>query len=675
MIIRNYQDFKQYSLINENLDKAKKFLKDKYTLELAVNELDLLNPKISPQRKELVEQLKHKEINGIKLNDFTAEEQSLIYQKIKTLKIEPNKIKELERDKEFNDIRKISYTEEIPDSKNPNITKKKVYELDKNNIGWLYMFVYFYYMENITIPELENVYAFLNEYKGLLDKLPKKFDLDFIDPNIPNNFEKLLDGIEDVRKYKNLKKVYDSLTPILKKDYNDSPLLIKDQVSDIAQGFSSLGGSDMKKKTRLWKAFFGEERIITTDTYIHGKLYKSGEKRYFGPLFRYKDIREFVRAAENFLKSCKNEGITEFYKRIEDCNNKFGTLGSDVIYDENGILIIDVKSFNANRMLNGHTRHCIKDSASTWSSYGLDDQNKQYYIYNFNLQNYEGLSTIGITIDPIKNIKACHDKDDRGLTSNIKSILKEWEKKYNLSVDIFKDYLIPMSKEEIKRREDSKKANREIVKPLIKVDELIKLVQIDGADINTQNCQVLLNAVEENNLEKTEAALELGANPNMRSGDAIINRAKNVDMIKLLVKHHSELTGVVFENISNDLEAVIFCLNQGLDPNFGNYLPYRRCCRGSYISESKPGESYFQVLMMLIKYGAIISDPKAGDSFVRWAAEFGRSDIINYLASKGVKNGYKTSHRWVSNSRKLPDDMKTQTLELLEKYANEFGEK
>ncbi len=673
MIIRNYQDFRQYSLINEDLDKSKKLLKDKYMLELAVKELDLLNPTISSQRKELAEQLKHKEINGIKLNDFTQEEQSLIYQKIRTLKIEPNKLKEIERDKEFNDIKKISYTEEIPDSKNPNIKKKKVYELGINNIGWLYMFTYFYYIENVSIPELENVYAFLMEYKGLLDKLPKKFNLNFIDTNIPNNFEKLLDGIEDIRKYKNLKKVYDSLTPILKKDYNDSPVLIKDKVSDIAQGFSTLGGSDMEKKTRLWKAFFGEERLITSDIYIHGQFYKSGERRYFGPLFRYKDIREFVRAAENFLKSCKNEGITEFYKRIEDCNKTFGTLGSDVVYDENGILVIDVKSFNANRILNGHTRHCIKDSQSTWSSYGLDDQNKQYYIYNFNLPNYDGLSTIGLTIEPNHNIRACHDKDDRSLTSNIKSILKQWENTYNLTVDIYRDYLIPMSKEEIKRREDSKKANREVIKPLISIEELKKLVQVDGADINTQNCQVLLNAVEENNLEKTKVALEMGANPNMRSGDAIINRAKTIDMIKLLVQYYSQLTGVVFENICHDLDCVTFCLNQGLDPNFGNYLPYRRCCRGSYLSESQPGESYFKVLMELIKYGATI--PKDNDSFLRWAAEFGRLDIINYLYNQGVKKGYKSSQKWVANSRKLPDDMKTQTLELLKKYANEFGEK
>ena len=480
-----------------------------------------------------------------------------------------------------------------------------------------------------------------------------------------------MDSLEDYRK---IKKVIDKLTNVLKKDYNDSPEVIKGQFAEVARGFDQLGGTDEAKKEKLWKSFFGEVRTIETDQVIHGKAYKKGDKRYFGPLSRYTNIREFIKAAQNYLKSSENETILAFYDKINTCNEKYGFLGADTVYEENGILIIEVKSFQANQFLNGHTRHCIKDYSSQWENYVASHNNKQYYIYNFNIPQYDNYSTIGITIEPGQRIRACHAKDDANISGSIKSILKKWEGEYDIKDDIF-DQLKPMTDEEIRRREKAKIAEREIVKKGLSIEQIKGYVKEDGANINKDNCVALLHAVEENNHEKAQVILELGGSPNLRSkADAIINKAQDLDMIKLLVSNGSELTGEVFNNICNDLEAVEYCLKQGLDPNFDNSLPIRRCCKGGWKTKDDIGEGYYDVFQLLVKYGAKLADEGGRNMAIKWAAEYGRLNFIDYMLEKGVKTGFKAALSWLKHSRKIPDDKKAITIAYLEDKIKEYGD-
>ena len=113
-------------------------------------------------------------------------------------------------------------------------------------------------------------------------------------------------------------------------------------------------------------------------------------------------------------------------------------------------MIIEVKSFQANQFLNGHTRHCIKDYSSQWDNYVSSHNNKQYYIYNFNIPQYDNLSTIGITIQPGQSVRACHAKDDANIMNSIKGILKKWEGEYDIKDDIFAQ-LKPMTDESFSR--------------------------------------------------------------------------------------------------------------------------------------------------------------------------------------------------------------------------------
>lgn len=650
MKLFKYNQFLNEKPLNENLDKAKKLMKDRYLLITAATELGLI-------KGELKAQLDHKEKKSVTMRDFTENQQAQIREKLKTMKIDDTQVRTLERDPEFLKIREF---------------------LGQKYIGWMYPFTYFYFIEMVPLDELftneNSIFNQLIKYSGLLDKLPKKFDQNFIDPDIPNNAEVLIDGLESLNDYRKIKKIFDRLTPVLKKDYNDSPVVIKDQFAEVARGFDKLGGNNEEKREKLMKSFFGEVRTIEEDQVIYSKAYKKGEKRYFGPLNRYQNIREFIKAAQNYLKSSDDDNIMAFYEKINKCNDKFGALGCDVVFDENGILVIEVKSFPANQFLNGHTRHCIKDSMAQWKNYVSDQYNKQYYIYNFNIPQYDNMSTIGITIEPKQKIRAAHAVNDLSISDSIEDILKDWNKKYDIKENIF-SFLKPMSDEEIKNKEKAKLAEREIVKKGISIAKIIEYVKEGGADINKDRCVALLNSVEEDDYEKTKTILELGGSPNLREkADAIVNKALNLDMIKLLVTYGSELTSQVFNNICNDYDAVEFCLKQGLDPSFDNSLPVRKTCKGSYKSPNDIGKGYFDTFLLLLKYGAKLADDNGRVMAVKWAAEFKRIEFIEHMIKIGYKSGFKQAAIWLKHSRKLNIKDTNFITNYLEQKAKEFGE-
>ena len=389
---------------------------------------------------------------------------------------------------------------------------------------------------------------------------------------------------------------------------------------------------------------------------------------------------------------------------------KFGAMGAEEIFNENGIFIISVKSFGANRILNAHTSHCIKDSLSQWEGYVNKDrqgrqveENMQYYVYNFNLAQSNSLFTIGITIEPDdkqNHIRAAHNKIDGNVASNVINILKDWGTEYDVESDAAtkakelgaKDaeiskygalfaLLRPVTSEDLEKRRKSRAANIEIVKKGITMEQIKQYVTVDGADINREACKVLQHAVQENDLEKAKLILSLGGSPNLKPPkEGIINDATSLEMIKLLVANNSELTATVYNNICHDIDAVKFCLDNGLDPSFEDSLPVRRSCKGSYVSASDIGECYLDGIKMLLDYGASLTDKRGRYMIIKWAIEYGRTEVIDYVIENGGTMGFASAYTWLGHSRKLNiEDRKKLYLEylkpLIEKYEQaEFNE-
>jgi DNA-binding ferritin-like protein len=477
--------------------------------------------------------------------------------------------------------------------------------------------------------------------------------------------------------------MYDTLTPELKKSYDESSELSKEQFLSIVTGFdqqglNSNGVVDVAKSKQLWSSFFGQMAHDTRAFLADGKTNNPnfGKLAYMSTLRRYKNIQEFIIAANGHLKSNEIDGFAAFYDLLQSTNSKLGMSGAEQVFNENGILIIEVKSFAANIMLNGHTKHCIKDVISQWDSYVGNHNNKQYYIYNFNVPLRDNYSTIGITVEPKKSIRAIHNTPDHSVTTNdFKKLLKKWEKDYNIDKDLW-EYFLPMNEEEMNSKEKSKLANREIVKKGISIEEIIKYVTEDGADINKDSSKALENAVEEDDIVKSKLILDLGGLTNIKKGsEAIISKAKNIDMIKLLVERGSEMTGDVFSNVVDKLDSLQYCLKAGLDPAFNSNLPLRACFKGSYVSPSNMGSSYFDSFNVLIEYikktNQLDSIKQKGNMIVKWAAEFGRVEILKEFKKIGIFDNFneadwKSVISWVGISRKASEESKAETKKYLE---------
>lgn len=668
MILKKYSDFLKANMINENLDKSKKFLKERALLKKAANELGFIDDDLSWKIKE-------GEKKTLVLDDFTSEQQGELRNKLRSMKLSDKEIKDIESDPEF----------------------IKIKELLQPNIGYLYNFIYMYYVEMVPFDGpggIEDLYKRIIENKAVLDKLPKKFDANFIDTTLPNekerrnNAEILEDGLDSLKDYKLVQKILETIPKKLKQGYNSAPELTKQQFVNIAKGFDEVPSD---KKEKVWKTFFGELRLDTRATKIDGSPNPNFNKMvYMSSLVRFVNmenpLREFIKAAQNHLESSTNEGYADRIDKINKTNDKFGNLGATIVYDNKGILVIEVKSFQANVLLNGHTSHCIKDSTYQWDSYaGSSKNNKQYYIYNFNLSPFDNNSTIGITIGPGQTIYAAHDKPDTSISSSIKGKLKKWEEEYGIEDDIW-SYLKPVSQEEIEKKERAKLAEREIVRKGITIEQIKKYVTEDGADINKDNAIALINAVKEDDIEKVKYCLELGASPNLKKGsESAISKSKNLEMIKLLVTYGSDLSGDIYMNILGDTDALEFCLKAGIDPNFSKSMPMRRTCRGTWKSRNNIGESYFDSFKLLLKYGATMESETGRTSILKWACEYGRMEILEYCKKNGhledlipvnYINGrqsqYEEAIRWMSHARKLDDKTSDEMFNYLTEEHNKW---
>lgn len=564
MKLLKFNDFKskrnESVSLNENVAAGKKLLKEIELITRVANSKKLIN-------KELDNKLKDGK-RALYFNDFSGEDLETIKKEIGNIKLREEELKSIEKNPDFEKIKKL---------------------LEKNP-GYVYNFAYFYFVESIPFEEIETTYKKLIEYKDLLANSTIKFDQSFIDINRPNNYEIFTDELTKLDSVKSGKKLLSKMSKSVRDDYKKGAS--KKDIEDF--NVLSKNIEDLLKDADT-------EGDVSVKSIINGFIEK---------LFRFNTVKEVVNEIKMKLKSLDNANMVKFYKKIEEVNKKFGSYGADIRFDENGILVLDVKSFNANQILNKHTSHCIANSESQWSSYVESPATKQYYIYNFNPESdgFDGqadpLSVIGITIDQEgkgigsgKKIYgssyggACHDKNDKNISDKIESILKKWEKKYDLDTDIYNDILTPMTKEEYSLIESKKEANRNIVNPNLTIEDISKYVKL-GADINKGNGTALRNAVEQDDIEKAKFILDLGGVVDSSDANNQTKFTKSMEMAKTLIeaggKTHGSLLTKQFA--LTNLDNFVYLVNAGADPNYNNGDVIRSAISGS-ISDDK-GKSY-----------------------------------------------------------------------------------
>lgn len=482
----------------------------------------------------------------------------------------------------------------------------RIKEMLRESPNYVFTFVKFFFEDEIPHEELEQLYNRLREYRQNLNELPMSVDryasLEPDSKDQRSGYERLSDDLTQISLNRIAKKFVDKLpgefivnnkqakdygvtVPSMKDEYRRAPNKIKQQVASISQSLLELG----------------EEKF----------------NFFVSKIKRYRTLNEVINAANNFIRASNIDGQQKYIQALIQVNKTYGELnGAEVVFDENNILIVEIKSFHANRALNANTSHCIKDSQSHWDSYvGDKNFNKQYYIYNFNLSGADVNSIIGITIEPGQKIRAAHSKNDGGVSSTIKSILTDWEKKYNINDSLW-SYLLPMTSEEIELKKKRIEANKKIVNDNISLATLKQLI-LDGGDPSAGGGKPLINATREDDIEKVKYLLEIGASPNM--GEPI-KYSKNLKMIKIFVENGAEMTkDILNDDLLKDYEATKFLLDAGLDVNFDKGYPLRRAVKL---------EAY-DVVELLVEYGARIEDRRF--MAVRLAAERGNLKFLDVL--------------------------------------------
>lgn len=579
----------------------------------------------------------------LKYNDFISKSNSRFFELNENVQLTKKHIKDkaISNNKSYNDLsddeKKEFIKKEIDRDENFNKLKK----LLNNSGGYMYSF-YRFLEDGVPFTELEHLISKLKESKQFLNMLSLPFDkYGDIDPNEydgRSGYEVLIDELDNIDLVRLTNKFVSNFTSDLKRSYNSTSKFNKEKITNIAKAFTELGTENGK---------------------LDIEKNKTLQEMFFRKISRYHNIEDFIKGSESFIKSSGNNNMVSFIKKIYDVNKLYGELnGADIIFDDNDILIIEVRSYQANKDLNSNTSHCIASSSSQWDSYvGSDNNfNKQYYIYNFNLSPSDSNSVIGITINETGGIRACHNKPDHGISGEIKSILKRWESDYDISENLF-SFLKPMTPEEVSTKKKRVIANREIVKPDLKLSDYKKYIE-DGADPNASNGTALNNAVRNDDIESAKYLLSVGSNPNLSNA---IKNVKSIEMIKLLASKGSTIDKKTYtEFIQGKYDLIDYLLTEcGMDPNFENGMIPREAANNDDV----------ELIKLFIENGGNIRIRQ--DFPLRMAGTYNSLGVISELCKEYKKMNVKLSDMdnvegWIMEPFE-DDDSNNEKLELAKK--------
>lgn len=600
MIITNYDSFRDNLLLNENLQAAKIWLR----------------------KKALDEEKKRMPGLKISLQDIdNIEDKSKV-------------------DREFAKIKNIALRikNAADDNKDFQNIKRILLKVNKPGLGFL--FTKFRIEEGLPIEDIEDMLKQIIDLSQYLNKLPMPLDkYTQLTPSVEDHrpaSERLLDDLNELSKLRATDKFIQRLpgqfiagedapdkgkvVPSLKDAFRNAPDAVKKIIQNIAIEFEKLG---------------------TKNNVLDPEKNKSLQDQFFSNIKRWRTVEEVIKNARRHIQGEGLQNEMKYLEEIEKANNKFGKInGCDIVYYKNGILIMHIKSWQANNLLNSDTSHCIAEFLWRWVEYvsKVGIYNNQYYIRDFNKTPDDNLSVIGLTISPEGKPSYAHLKDN----SNFKSEVVEYVKSLGLD---FKSIFKPMTNKQIQEKKKRDDANQEIIKSNIKTDRIKELLDL-GADPNASNGKPLSMAISEVDYEKVEFLLNNGALASIgKPLDLIANKSSKEagKIINLMIKRGAEINTEIFDLIIDEPEILEDILASGkfqVDQKDG--LALRRAAligteehHTSHLTKKQADDLSIRIIKLLIDYGANLA--KRDWYILKSLAEFGRVEVMDFVLKEAKK--------------------------------------
>lgn len=568
MIIRKFNLFYNNFKINENVQAAKAYL-----------------------RKKAIEQIKQEDPDAsISITDFEKNQSSDLVKKAKELS-------------------------------DDNKDYLKIKELVKDNPGMTYAFVKFFFDEQISFEDLQQLYYRLIQNKQFLNQLPMGFDnYGNITPDEKDKrtgYERLVDDLtqidinravarwvaqlpgEFVVKNPNAKDK-GATVPSFRQAYKTANETQKQKIQELALAFDELGWDKQSKKAL--------------------------QNQFFVRCYRDRNLNQVINAAYSYIDSVANKSVADLLVKIDESVTRFGIRnGAEVVYNNDNVVIFEVKSFQANVLINSATKHCIKDTYANWIYY-LGDSNRQYYVWDFNKSAASNQFIFGVTVQPDFEIRAAHWKDDQSI-SNVKNYI---EKTFKIK---FEDYFVPFTSEEIVIRKRRANASKTLAEKNLSI-EIAQEAISDGGDVNTEKGKPLTNAVEADNIDLIKYLISQGATTTVAT-DAI-TKVRSFDALTILVQSGAIINDASLNNLINDTKAIDLLLQNGLDPNQNNGQPILKALE----------KGAKETVKIMIKYGGEFLPWRRGRA-IGLAAQSGDMELLEIVFNHIISKGQRLSEAYV----------------------------
>ena len=402
-----------------------------------------------------------------------------------------------------------------------------------------------------------------------------------------NSLERLSDDWRDLCSSINTNKFIKRLLPFQREFINMDNPLTKEKIEYISDSFMNFGKGEDGKIDPVKNKQLQDEFFIKYDWRTDGKARILKRIDYIA---RYRNLHDLIDGATSHIESSSKSTYTDRLDLITQANKTLSPEnGAEILYMEKGVMVIEVKSFQANRIINSNTSHCIKDSLSMWDNYlSPEKYRKQFYIYDFNIPYSDNMSVMGFTMDEHGKIIHCHLKNDAYFLDNISRHLKK--------LNIPDGVLVPINESEKADRRKRISKNKVIELYESTYDE-IKEALTEGGDVNYNNVISLKNAIKKNDKKLVDLLLSFGAQVNAREDLLVDCLNLDIEVLCSLVSKGIKISLINFvklKSILNKYNNLEKLLSSGLNPDLLDGVLVRESISSNDID----------TLRLLTRYGA-----------------------------------------------------------------------